>query len=46
MDMSDDEESDEIDQISKNDEVKVIDNIEYLKLGKLSSHIDLENVEK
>ena len=36
--MSDDKESDERDQISKNEEVKVSDVIEDLKLRKLSSH--------
>ena len=34
--MSDDKESDERDQISKNDEEKVTKDIEVLKLGKLS----------
>ena len=37
MDMSDDKESDERDQISKNDEEIVTDDIEVLKMGKLSS---------
>ena len=36
MDMSDDKESDERDQISKNDEERVTDDIEVFKLGKLS----------
>ena len=35
--MSDDKEYDEIDQISKNDEEKVTEDIEVLKLGKLIS---------
>ena len=46
MDMSDDNESDERDQISKNDEEKVTDDIEVLKLGKLSSKKNDENIEK
>ena len=46
MDMSDDKESEERDQISKNDEVKFSDVIKDLKLGKLSSHKSLDNVEK
>ena len=46
MDMSDDKESNERYQISKNDEVKVSDVIEDLKLGKLISHKNLDNVEK
>ena len=37
MDMSDDMDSDERDKTSKNDEEKVTDVIEVLKLGKLSS---------
>ena len=37
MDMSDDKESDERDQISKNDEEIVTDDIEVLKLRKLIS---------
>ena len=37
MDMSDDKESDERYQISKNDEEKVTEDIEVLKLRKLSS---------
>ena len=44
--MSDDKDSDERDQISKNDEVKMSNVIEDLKLGKLSSHKNLDNVEK
>ena len=43
--MSDNRESDERDQISKNYEVKVSDVIEDLKLGKSSSHKDVDNVE-
>ena len=35
--MSDDKDSDEIDQISNNDEEKVTEDIEVLKLVKLSS---------
>ena len=46
MGMSDDNESDERDQISKNDEEKVTDDIEVLKLGKLSSKKNDENIEK
>ena len=44
--MSDDKESDERDWISKNDEETVIDVIEVLKLGKLSSQKNIDNVEK
>ena len=43
--MSDNRESDEREQISKNYEVKVSDVIEDLKLGKSSSHKDVDNVE-
>ena len=45
MDMSDNKESDEREQISKNYEVKVSDVIEDLKVGKLSSHKYVDNVE-
>ena len=45
MDISDDKDSDERDQISKNNEVNVGDVIEYLKLGKLSSHKNLDMVD-
>ena len=44
--MSDDKDTDERYQTSKNDEVNVSDVIEDLELGKLSSHKNLENVEK
>ena len=38
MNMSDDKDSDERDQMSKNYEIKLSDIIEHLKPGKLSSH--------
>ena len=44
--MSDDKEYDERDQISKNNEEKVTDNIEVFKLGKLSSKKNDDNIEK
>ena len=44
--MSDNKDSDEREKISKNDEVKVSDFIEDLKLGKLSLQKNLDNVEK
>ena len=43
--MSDNIESEEREQINKNDEVKVSDVVEDLKLGKLSSHKYVDNVE-
>ena len=43
--MSDNMESDEIEQINKNDGVKVSDISEDLKLGKSSSHKYVDNVE-
>ena len=46
MDMSDDKESDKRDQISKIDKEKVTEDIEVLKLGKLSSQKYIENIEK
>ena len=46
MDMSDDKESNKRDQISKNDEEKVTEDIEVLKLGKLSSQKNIDNIEK
>ena len=46
MDMSDDKESDERYQISRNDEEKVTEDIEVLKLGKLSSNKNIDNIEK
>ena len=46
MDMSDDKESDERYQISRNDEEKVTEDIEVLKLGKLSSQKNIDNIEK
>ena len=45
MDTSDNKDSDEREQISKNDEVKVSDVIEDLKLIKLSWHKYVDNVE-
>ena len=44
--MSDDKKSDEREQISKNDEEKVTEDIEVLKLGKLSSQKNIDNIEK
>ena len=44
--MSDNKDSDERDQISKNDEVKVYDVIEDLKMGKLISYKNIDNIEK
>ena len=46
MDMSDDNESDEIYQISKNDEEIVTDDIEVSKTGKLSLQKNINNIEK
>ena len=46
MDMSDDKEYDEGDQISKNDEERMNDDIEVFKLGKLSSEKYDDNIEK
>ena len=46
MDVIDDKDSDERDQISKNDEEKVTEDIEVLKLGKLSSQKNVDNLEK
>ena len=43
--MSDNEDSDEREQISTNDELKVSDVIEDLKLGKLSLQKYVDNVE-
>ena len=43
--MSDNIDFDEREQISKNDEVKVSDIVEDLKVGKLSSHKYVDNVE-
>ena len=44
--MSDDKEYDERYQISRNDEEKVTEDIEVLKLGKLSSNKNIDNIEK
>ena len=46
MDMSDDKESNNRDQISKTDEEKVTEDIEVLKLGKLSLQKIIDNIEK
>ena len=46
MNMSDNKNYDERDQISKKEEEKVTDIIEVLKLGKLSSQKNIDNVEK
>ena len=43
--MSDNMYFDEREQINKNDEVKVSDIVENLKVGKLSSHKYVDNVE-
>ena len=43
--MSDNKDSDEREQTSKNDDVKVSDIVEDLKVGKLSSHKYVNNVE-
>ena len=44
--MSDDKESDGIDQIGENDEDRLTGDIEFLKLGKLGSQENIDNVEK
>ena len=44
--MSDDKDSDERYQISKNDEEIVTEDIEVLKLEKLSSQKNIDNTEK
>ena len=44
--MSDDREYNEKDQISKNYKERVTDDIEVLKLGKLSSKKNVNNIEK
>ena len=46
MDMSDEKYSDEREQISKNYEERVTDDIEVLKLGKLSSKQNIDNIER
>ena len=46
MDMIDDKESDERNHINKNDEEKVTEDIEVLKLGKLSLQKNKDNIEK
>ena len=46
MDISDKKDSDEIYQISKNDEETVTDVVEVLKLVKLSSNKNMDNAEK
>ena len=46
MNMIDDKKSDERDQISKNDEEKKTGDIEVLKLGKLSSQKNIDNIQK
>ena len=46
MDIRDDKDSYEIDKISKNDEQRVTDDIEVLKLGKLGSKKHDDNIEK
>ena len=44
--MSDDKEYDKIDQMSKNYEERVTEDIEVLKLGKLSLQKSIDNIEK
>ena len=44
--MIDDKESDEIDQMVENDESRLTDDMEILKLGKLSSQKNIENIGK
>ena len=46
MDMRDNKDSDERHNIGKNDEERVTDGIEVLKLGKLSSQKNIYNIEK
>ena len=46
MDMSNEKESDERDQISKDYEEKVTDDIKVLKLGKLIPQKNIDNIEK
>ena len=46
MNMSYGKESDERDQLDKNDEEKVTNDIEVLKLGKLSLQKNIDNIEK
>ena len=44
--MSDDKKYDERDEINKNYEEKVTEDIEVLKLGKLSQQKNIENIQK
>ena len=44
--MSDDKESDERDQIGENDEDRLTDGIKILKMGKLSSQKNINNIDK
>ena len=46
MGISDDKYSDEIYKINKNDEVRVTNDIEVLRLGKFCQQKDTDNVEK
>ena len=46
INMSNNQKSDKIYQISKNDEEKVTEDIEVLKLWKLSSQKNIDNIEK
>ena len=46
MNISDDKDSDERDRISENDGKIVTDDMKVLKLGKLSSWENIENIEK
>ena len=44
--MNDNKKCDKIDQVGKNDEEKVTEDIEVLKLGKLSLQKNMDNIEK
>ena len=46
MDMNDNKKCDKIDQVGKNDKEKVTEDIEVLKLGKLSLQKNMDNIEK
>ena len=46
MDISEDKESDKRYQISKNGKEKVTEDIEVLKLGKLSSQKNIDSIKK
>ena len=44
--MNDDKDSDEIYKISENDKYRLTDDIEVLKLGRMSLQKNMDNVEK